>query len=69
MGMLDKQVLTKTNLLLYAKSLPFQPVALLIILSNTGCKSSLLSLSKCRGIPNYFKGKEPMGQFNKWHIS
>jgi hypothetical protein len=38
---------------------PLQLSILFKILSTRGCTSSLLSLSKCRGTPMYFIGKEP----------
>jgi hypothetical protein len=40
-------------------NLPLHPVILLIILSIRGCRSSLLSLSKCKGMPRYLRGKAP----------
>jgi hypothetical protein len=67
--MLARHDLIRTNLLLYANNLPLHHAILLISLSRTGWRSSLLSLSNCKGTPKYFMGSYPIGQLRIWAIS
>ena len=60
--MLAKQVLISITLAAEERSLPLQLAIFFRILSTRGCNSYLLILSKWRGTPRYFKGKEPTGQ-------
>jgi hypothetical protein len=57
--MLERQAWISTLLAANDSNLPLHPVILLRILSIRGCKSSLLSLSKCKGMPKYLTGKAP----------
>jgi hypothetical protein len=52
--MLAKQVLIKTNLAAWERSLPFQLAIFLRILSTRGWISSLLNFSKWRGNRKFF---------------
>jgi hypothetical protein len=58
-GILDRHAWIKILLAAKESNLALHPVILHRILSMRGCRFSLLSLSKCSGIPKYLTGKDP----------